>query len=146
MPGTFRFLDDIALADMAFEAEGDSLSALFDAATQALLESLADPGSVGQTWRHRIDMEEPDIPTLLFEWLGRLVYLKDADGVVFQRAKLSIEQRPEQSSWHLHADVIGAPVDPATQDLRSDVKGVTKHLYAVIQEETGWKARVVLDV
>ncbi|MBI4003228.1 MAG: archease [Nitrospira defluvii] len=146
MPGTFRFLDDIALADMAFDAEGDSLSALFGAATEALLESLADPTSVAQTWRHVIDMEEPDIPTLLFEWLGRLVYLKDAQSVVFHRVSLSLEQRPKQSSWHLHADVIGAPVDPVTQELRSDVKGVTKHLYAVTQDGTRWKARVVLDV
>jgi len=146
MSGTFRFLDDIALADMAFEAKGHSLPALFDAATQALIESLADPTSIAATWRRSVDLEEPDIPTLLFEWLGRLVYLKDADGVVFQRASLSIEQRPEQSSWHLHADVIGAPVDPVTQELRSDIKGVTKHLYAVTQDGTGWKARVVLDV
>ncbi len=146
MSGTYRFLDDIALADMAFDAEGDSLLALFDAATQALIESLADPTGIAATWRQAVDLEEPDIPTLLFEWLGRLVYLKDAQGVVFQRANLSVEQRPEQSSWHLHADVIGAPVDTATQDLRSDVKGVTKHLYAVTQDGTGWKARVVLDV
>ncbi|MGH7909234.1 MAG: archease [Thermodesulfobacteriota bacterium] len=146
MSGTFRFLDDIALADMAFEAEGHSLPALFNAATQALIESLADPAGIAATWRQAVDLEEPDIPTLLFEWLGRLVYLKDAHGVVFQRADLSIEQRPGQSSWQLHADVIGAPVDAATQELRSDVKGVTKHLYAVIEDGSGWKARVVLDV
>ncbi|MCC2640998.1 MAG: uncharacterized protein K0S45_1411 [Nitrospira sp.] len=66
--------------------------------------------------------------------------------MVFQRADLSIEQRLEPSSWRLHADVIGAPANPATQELRSDVKGVTKHLYAVTQDETGWKATVVLDV
>ena len=146
MPGTFRFLDDVALADMAFDAEGDSLSALFDAATEALLESLADPITIAKTWRQTIDMEEPDIPTLLFEWLGRLVYLKDAQSVVFHRVDLSLRHSLGQSSWHLHADVIGAPVDPATQELRSDVKGVTKHLYALTQGVTGWKARVVLDV
>lgn len=146
MPGAFRFLDHIALADMAFEAEGDSLPALFNAATQALFESLADPASVGQTWRHSVDLNEADIPALLFEWLGRLVYLKDAHGVVFHRASMSIEQHPEGSSWQLYAEVVGALVDPATQDLRSDVKGVTKHLYSVRQRGAGWKARVVLDV
>lgn len=146
MSGAFRFLNDIALADMAFEAEGDSLSALFDVATQALLESLADPSTVGHTWRQSLDLEEPDIPTLLFEWLGRLVYLKDAHSVVFHRVSLAVEQKPEGSSWRLHAEVVGAPVDPATQALRSDVKGVTKHLYAVRQGGAGWTARVVLDV
>jgi hypothetical protein len=92
MPGSFRFLDDIALADMAFDAEGESLPALFEAATQALIESLADPVTIAETWRHSVDMEEADIETLLFEWLGRLVYLKDAQGVVFHRATLSLNQ------------------------------------------------------
>jgi SHS2 domain-containing protein len=146
MSGGFRFLDDIALADMAFDAEGDSLQALFDAATNALIESLADPATVAQTWRQTVDMEEPDVPTLLFEWLGHLVYLKDAQGVVFNRFTLSLDEKPDHSAWHLHAEVIGAAVDPAVQDLRSDVKGVTKHLYAVTQEKSTWKARVVLDV
>jgi SHS2 domain-containing protein len=146
MPGTFRFLDDIAVADMAFEAEGDSLQALFDAATQALIESLADPASVAQTWRHTLDLEEPDIETLLFEWLNRLVYLKDAQAVVFHHATLRLDSTPDRSGWRLHADLVGAPVEPSTQELRSDVKSVTKHLYTVIQNETRWKARVVLDV
>ena len=146
MSGIFRFLDDIAMADMAFEAEGDSLSALFDAATEALLQSLADPASVATTWRRTLDLSEPDIDTLLFEWLGRLVYLKDAEGVVFHQASLRLTREPDGTAWHLHADVTGAPVDAATQELRSDVKGVTKHLYAVTQEDNVWRARVVLDV
>ena len=62
------------------------------------------------------------------------------------RATLSLNQNDAHTAWHLHAELTGAPVDPATQDLRSDVKGVTKHLYAVTQEGTSWKARVVLDV
>jgi SHS2 domain-containing protein len=146
MPGRFRFLDDIALADMAFDAEGDSLTDLFEAATSALLESLADPTSVAQPWRHVIDLEEPDIPSLLFEWLERLVYLKDAHAVVFHAVSLSVAPSPDQSVWRLHAEAIGAPVDPSVQELRSDVKGITKHLYAVTNDGTCWKARVVLDV
>ena len=146
MPGTFRFLDDIAIADMAFEAEGDSLAALFEASTDALLHSLADPASVAHTWHRTVDLSEPDVDTLLFEWLGRLVYLKDAEGVVFHQAALQLTQEADGSAWHLHADLSGAPVDPATQELRSDVKGVTKHLYAVTHEGNQWSTRVVLDV
>lgn len=146
MPGHFRFLDDIALADMAFDADGDSLPALFDAATRALIESLADPSTIAQTWRQTVDLGAPDIETLLFEWLGRLVYFKDAQGVVFHQATLSLAPTSDQPGWGLHAELTGAPVDHLTQDLRSDVKGVTKHLYAVTHEEDTWKARVVLDV
>lgn len=146
MPGRFRFLDDIALADMAFDAEGDSLTDLFDAATLALLESLANPLSVAQIWRRVIELEEPDIPLLLFEWLQRLVYLKDAHAVVFRRVSLAVTSDPDRSTWRLHAEVMGAPVDPSVQELRSDVKSITKHLYAVTQDGSCWRARVVLDV
>ncbi len=146
MPGTFRFLDDIAMADMAFEAEGDSLPALFDAATEALIHSLADPASVGQTWHQTVDLQEPDVETLLFEWLNRLVYFKDAQAVVFHHATLALTATHDHSTWRLHAELVGAPVDQATQELRSDVKGVTKHLYAVTHEGKTWRARVVLDV
>ena len=40
MSYAFRFLDDIAIADIAFEAEGDSAEELFVGATRALLEVL----------------------------------------------------------------------------------------------------------
>ncbi|MCC2640997.1 MAG: uncharacterized protein K0S79_983 [Nitrospira sp.] len=66
MAGSFRFLDDIALADMAFEAEGHSIPALFDAATQAFIESLADPAGIAATWRRTVDLDEPDIPHTAF--------------------------------------------------------------------------------
>jgi SHS2 domain-containing protein len=74
------------------------------------------------------------------------VYLKDAQGVVFHDAMLSLERSPASGVWQLRARVSGAPVNASTQELRSDVKGVTKHLYSVAQEGHMWKARVVLDV
>jgi len=39
----YRFLPDVALADIAFAARGDSLSALFEAAARALTEVMVDP-------------------------------------------------------------------------------------------------------
>jgi SHS2 domain-containing protein len=46
----------------------------------------------------------------------------------------------------LRARLIGAPVDHQTQELHTDVKGVTKHLYELTQIGNRWKAQVVLDV
>lgn len=144
MARSFRFLDDIALADLAFEAEGDSVEELFRAATCALFEALADPASVAVTWERRITKTEQDPADLLFEWLSVIVYWKDADGVVFHDADLSVMQ--EGSSWSLAAVLRGASVDRSAQILRSDVKGITKHLYDVKQEGARWYARVVVDV
>jgi SHS2 domain-containing protein len=144
MAYSFRFLDDIALADLAFEAEGDSVEELFRAATGALLATLADPATVAATWKRRITKSEADPADLLFEWLSDIVYWKDAAGVVFHDAELSVRQ--EGSTWRLEAVLRGASVDQTNQALRSDVKGITKHLYDVRQAGTRWYARVVVDV
>lgn len=141
---SFRFLDDIALADLAFEAEGDSVQELFCAATAALLETLADTVTVSATWERRIVKTSGDLADLLFEWLSDIVYWKDAAGVVFHDAEISVRQ--EGSSWNLEAVLRGAPVDQTVQTLHNDVKGITKHLYDVKQEGTRWYARVVVDV
>ncbi len=144
MPPAFRFLEDVALADAAFEATGDSPSELFEAAAQAVIETLADPKTVAGTWRRTITREDEDLASLLFDWLSEIVYVKDAQGVVFREAVPVV--RPVNGRWRLEATLAGAPVDPATQALRADVKGVTKHLYELKRDGTRWTVRVVLDI
>jgi SHS2 domain-containing protein len=144
MPSAFRFLEDVALADAAFEATGDSPSELFQAAAQAVIETLADPRTVAGTWQRKVSREDEDLASLLFDWLSEIVYVKDAHGVVFREAVPIVGR--EQGRWRLDATLVGAPIDPATQDLRADVKGVTKHLYELKQDGSRWTARVVLDI
>jgi SHS2 domain-containing protein len=144
MAWTFRFLEDIALADIAFEAEGGSAEDVFCGATQALLESMANPGTVSGEWERAIERSDADLPALLFDWLSEVVYWKDAAGVVFRQAPLTLMQ--EGNVWQLQACLIGAPVNQHTQELHADVKGVTKHLYELKQTDGRWYVRVVLDV
>ncbi len=144
MAWTFRFLEDIALADLGFEAEGESVEEVFRGTTQALIESLANPSTVSGRWERAIERSDADLAGLLFDWLSEVVYWKDAAGVVFREAPLTLTQ--EGDVWLLRARLIGAPVDQQTQELHADVKGVTKHLYGLKQTDGRWKARVVLDV
>jgi len=141
---SFRFLDDVAIADVAFDAEGDSVHAIFAGATHALLTTLADPATVGSSWEQKIERRDTDLSQLLFDWLSDIVYWKDAAGVVFHDAPMTIVKEGEQ--WMLTARLIGDPVDRERQELRNDVKGVTKHLYALHRIDGRWQARVVLDV
>jgi protein archease len=144
MAFTYRYLDDIALADVAFEVLGDSLPDVFAGATQAILETLANPATVGASWERAITLSEQDPANLLFEWLSEIVYWKDAAGVVFQAAPLTVAL--SSGIWTLQARLVGAPVDQQSQELRNDVKGITKHCYEVKQHGSQWRATVVLDV
>ena len=144
MAWTFRFLEEIALADIGFEAEGESVEDVFRGATQALLESMANSVTVSGEWERSIERTDVDLSSLLFEWLSEMVYWKDAAGVVYREAPLTLMR--EGDGWLLRARLIGAPVNQQTQELHVDVKGVTKHLYKLKQTGDRWKARVVLDV
>ena len=146
MPSSFRILEDIAVADVAFEAIGDTPSQLFEAVARAVMEILANPNTVSNTWHRTIDQEDEELVNLLFDWLSEIVYLKDAEGVVFSKVKASVIYDPLRPSWRLHGELIGETIDPARHELRSDVKAVTKHLYEVRPSEGQWKARVVLDI
>jgi len=144
MAWTFRILEEIALADIAFEAEGESVEEVYRGATQALLESMANLATVPGSWERAIERSDMDPSTLLFDWLSEVVYWKDAAGVVFREAPLTLTL--EGDAWLLRARLIGAPVDQQVQELHADVKGVTKHLYELKHTGGCWKVRVVLDV
>ncbi|MBI4400140.1 MAG: archease [Nitrospirae bacterium] len=150
MSGEFRFLEDVALADAAFEASGDSPSELFKAAAQAVIETMVNPHTVSPTWQRVIEHQAPEIATLLFDWLSDIVYLKDAHGVVFREATAVVSEDRPHGGWKLRGTLTGEPIDPARHELRADVKAVTKHLYDVRHDEGReggrWTARVVLDV
>jgi SHS2 domain-containing protein len=145
MSYSFHFLDDVATADLAFDAFGDSLQELFQAATCAVMEALVDPTTVGSTWQQTIEQTSEDPAELLFDWLSDLVYWKDAAGVVYGKADIVLT-RQSDGTWKLNGQLYGAPVDGSAQALRADVKGVTKHLYRLAQEDGRWTVRVVLDV
>jgi len=145
MAHAFQFLDDIAMADLAFDASGDSLQELFQGATDAVIEAMANPVTIGSTWQQTIERKDADPAALLFDWLGDVVYWKDAAGVVFSKSDVRLSPQTD-GLWSLKARLHGEPVNSATQELRADVKGVTKHLYRLAEAGGRWTVRVVLDV
>ena len=146
MGKAYRFHDDIVLGDLAFEATGDSVHELFAAAALAVIEAMVDPLSVGTNWTQDVRLSDVEIDDLLLEWLNIIVFIKDAEGVVFHDVRTSVNRDSEKNLWHLDATLIGDRVDATRQTLRTDVKAVTKHLYEVGQRGRTWYARVVLDV
>ena len=146
MTGSYRILDHVALADTAYEAVGDSPGELCNAAGRALMEIMANPGTIGTSWNTIVDCQAETLSDLLFDWLNQLVFLKDVHSVVFHHAEVVVSEQANPPCWRLRASVFGAPVDPGRQELRADVKAVTKHLYSVDHVGTEWCARIVLDV
>ena len=137
-----RFLDDIAIADLAFEARGTTPEDLLLAAADALIVTIADPATIVPNRHCTITLTAPDLSSLLFDWLSELVFLKDAETMIFCDADVTVQNG---TSWELSA-LIRGDTRQDSHRLGSDVKAVTKHLYDVSHHGNEWIARVVLDI
>ncbi len=137
----YKFIEDVAIADIAFEATGKDLAELFQSAARAVIESMANTKTVKPAIKKEIEKKAKDIETLLFEFLEEIVYLKDKDAMVFHDVKVKVDEK----EISLKATLTGDEIKPAEQELHQDVKAVTMHQYKV-EKNKEWKARVVLDI
>jgi SHS2 domain-containing protein len=142
----YRYLSNIALADVAFVARADSLPSLFESAARALTGVMVDRrtvvGRVGRTTQLR----SPTVDRLLYDFLTELIVIKDVDSLLFKDFKVTIVSGPEQS---LSCEMRGEEIDRGRHALRNDVKAVTMHMFGVknVGGDPGrWEVTVVLDI
>ncbi|MCC6501614.1 MAG: archease [Deltaproteobacteria bacterium] len=142
---SYRYIGEIATADIAFEATGESLEEVFIAAAEALTNVMIDePDKIERKEKVEVRLENADAEMLLFDFLGELVYYKDARRLFLRVDEIRITK--EDSGYGLSAVLSGEAPDPEKHQLGADVKAVTLHMFALEQTDNGWKATVVLDI
>jgi len=144
----YKFLEDVATADIAFEATGRDLPELFiaaaDATTNVMIDNLE---AVEFRETRQIELASDSIEMLLFDFLQELIYFKDASRLLLRARAVQIARKEER--YFLKATVGGEQLDATRHQQRADVKAVTLHGFSVEQDdpsEASWKARVLLDI
>lgn len=141
----FRYLEDVATADAAFEARGETVEELFRAAAEATLGVMIEqPESVTGREALSFHLENEALDMLLFDFLQELIYYKDARRLLLRITSVSIDL--EASPFTLIAEAAGETMIQGHHPLLTDVKAVTLHRFAVERDENGWNATVVLDI
>lgn len=140
---TYRYLENIATADAAFEVEADDLNQLFEESALAVFDIMAELPAIKPESHRAIELTADSVDRLLFDWLSELVFLKDKDKIIFSKFEVAIKQ---DKLYHLEAKAWGEPIDLTKQDLKADVKAITYHQFKVEQRGDGWYARVVVDI
>jgi SHS2 domain-containing protein len=142
----YRFIEGLTVADIAFEARGKTLEALFASAGLAVTAAqLHDLRTIRKRESRSFDLTHQAIDMLLFNFLQELIYWKDIDLILFKSFDLSIRQEPD-GSYRLIGTGQGESIDLSRHQLRVDVKAVTMHKFEVTSDADGWKATVVLDI
>ncbi len=141
----YRYLPDIAIADVAFEAQDTTLEGLFRAAADATMNTMvSDLETIAERETRAIRAEDTELDMLLFQLLQELIYFKDAERLLLRVKALTISR--SSGSYLLRAEARGEGIDPARHDLVVDVKAVTLHRFRLEQTAHAWKATVILDI
>lgn len=141
----YRYLDDVAISDAAIEVWGKSIEELFLSAAEATLQLMVDDiSSVRKNERLHIETEASGLDLLLFNFLGELIFYKDARRLFLIPEKIEILEK--EGGYRLTAELRGETIDPARHSLASDVKAVTLHRLAVKKINGEWEGSLVLDI
>ncbi len=140
----YRYLEDIATSDVAFEAWGNTIEELFVAASDATMNVMVeDINTISDKTRRSLRVENPNIDMLLFQLLQELIFYKDADQLLLRIQKVSVQHK--KNHYELTAEAYGEGLNMDKHELLADVKAVTLHRFKVEPDDRGWRATVILD-
>lgn len=142
----YRFLEDVALADIAYEAYGKDLDEMFENAALAIFELSAELRTVDAKKKLKIELENEKIDNLLYDFLSEILFLKDSKYMVFRKVKVKITQNKNKKDYHLNSVIGGDTINSKKQKLENDIKAVTMHMFEVKKEKNRWKATIVVDI
>ena len=139
----YKFLEDVAIADIAYEAYGKNLNELFENAAFAIFELSADVKTIDAKNKLEVKLENEKIDNLLYDFLSEILFLKDSKYMVFKKVKVNIA---ENKKYELKSILEGDAINPEKQQLENDIKAVTMHMFKVERKKNNWKATIVLDI
>lgn len=141
----YEFLEDIAIADIAFQAWGKTLEELFITAGDATLNAMIDNLEAIELKETRtFNLENDELDMLLFNFLQEFVYYKDSELLLLRAQQVQIEEK--NSEYHLTAVTQGERLDRDRHEERVDVKAITLHRFQLEKTDDGWTAMVILDI
>jgi SHS2 domain-containing protein len=143
---TYRYLEDVATADIAFEATGASIEDLFISCADATLNVMIE--DIASIVLHRIvsfKFQNDQVDMLLFDLLQEIIFYKDAEQLLLRIQSIRIDSVGGQ--YILEGEGAGEKLDSVRHLQRVDVKAVTLYKFTVEQTAQGqWRAIVILDV
>jgi SHS2 domain-containing protein len=140
---SYTFLEGIAIADIAFEARGESLEQLFESCGKAFTHTMVNRlESIEPKEERSISISADNEEKLLYSFLDELIFLKDTEQLLFSEFSLNIRKKQKLL---LVGKVKGEKIDPKKHEPLAEVKAISWHMFKV-EKKDGWRAVVILDV
>lgn len=132
-------------ADLGIRVQAASLNELYADAARALTAALVEnPEAIHPLCEREVHLRASRLDDLLYDWLAELLYLFDAQRLVFANFVVEIDHA---DNYTLKAKATGEPLDRNRHILHLEVKAITYHRLRVEQRSDGlWEAEVIVDL
>ncbi|WP_048191287.1 archease [Methanobacterium sp. SMA-27] len=141
----YEFFD--VTADVGYRAYGQSLQKAFENAAIAMFEVITDTSTILPIIEKNIHLEAEDDCAILYDWLSELLFLHDAEYLVFSKFEVKLYSKIDagEKKYIIDASAFGEEFDPSRHERRSEVKAVTYHMMN-IKFEDSYIVQVILDI
>jgi SHS2 domain-containing protein len=136
-----RIIEDGATADFEFEATADSLESLFAECGKAVFMAITDIGLIEARLPVEFTISAESHEDLLFSFLSELIFLKDTKRMLFSEFDIEIS-----GNYSLYCKAMGEPINQLKHQPRIDVKAATYHKMKIVETDSGFEVRVILDL
>ena len=127
-------------ADTGIIAYGKDIRELFINSARGMFSIIISPEQVAEVTRQDINVEAENQDELLVAWLNELLYLFDAENLVFARFEIS-----DIGKTSMTATAFGETIDLNRHEIKSPIKAATYHLLK-IEKNDMMKAQVIFDI
>ncbi|MDY6774580.1 MAG: archease [Halobacteria archaeon] len=131
-------------ADAKFRAEGETLEDALREVVEAFAEVVGaheiNPEDEAQ---NRITVNSENLEALVFDFLDRLIYTQDVEGVAVLTAE-TVTVEETETGYSLTAVVETVPL--STTSGLTDIKAPTYNDMRVEETDSGWLIQAVLDI
>jgi SHS2 domain-containing protein len=132
-------------SDIGFRAYGRDLAEAFENAALAFFEVMVDTSKVQPREKIAIEVKAEDEKALLYDWIERFLYLRDAKGLVMSKFKVEEFER-SNGGFKIKAKAWGERFDPKKHEARTAVKAVTYHMMEIKHERGKCSVQAVVDI
>ena len=128
-------------ADVKLRAESDSLGGCFEEAVKAFSEIVTEGEKYEPTKLVKMDIESENLEALVFDFIDRLIYIQDVEGIVLTgESDIEIQENEE---FALDAELEATDIDDKPL---LDLKGPTYNDMKIEEKKAGWMIEAVIDI
>lgn len=139
----FEVTDEFTSGDIKLNLSGDTLEELFADSAIGITAVMTEPDLLDSSRKIEVSLDSDSHENLLFDWMGEIVYLKDAEQ--FLPVWVEFTEFNEEN-YTLKAILHGDTLDSARHPIKADIKAVTYYEFSLKRIDNKWIGEVLLDL